>query len=91
MSALSGNDATLDTYRRRLNRLGKDRQVVQAFLDKEADNAVRVEQEVAATGVLIPDYSIQCLQLRRLRQREHAWRQLCGRALRGRGVLDDHV
>jgi hypothetical protein len=63
--------------------------MIQAFLDKQADNPIRVEKKIAPTGLLGSDYRVQRLQLRRLRQYKDRRRQRIhmrsiGGRLRGR-------
>lgn len=53
-----------DTHRRRLHGLRHDGEVVQALLDEQADDAVRVEQKIAARGVLVADDGVERLKLR---------------------------
>ena len=64
-----------------LDGLGDDREVVQAFFDEQPNDTVRVEEEVASTGVLVPDDGVEGLQLRCLREGEDG-----GRHRRGRGL-----
>ena len=64
--------------------------MVEALLDEEPDDAVGVEEEVAAAGVLVPYDGVQGLQLRRLGQREDGGRERRGRGLGGGRVLADH-
>ena len=56
----------LGTHRGCLDRFGNNREMVQALLDQEADDAIGVEEKVAPTGVLIPDDGVQGLELRGL-------------------------
>ena len=79
-----------DTHCRCFDRLWDHRQVVQALLDQEPNNPVRVEQEVPPAGVLVSDDGVEGLELGGLREREDVWRKRGGRALRGRCVLDKH-
>ena len=53
-----------DTHCRCFDRLWDHRKVVEAFLNQEANDAVRVEQKVTTAGVLVPDDRVQGLQLR---------------------------
>lgn len=59
---------SVEAHRRGLDCFGYNREVVQAFLDKQADNPVRIKEEVSTVGIFISDNRVQCLQLRRLRK-----------------------
>ena len=37
--------------------------MIEALLDKQTDDAVRVEEKIAAAGVLVPDDRVQSLEL----------------------------
>ena len=54
-----------------LDRLGDDGEVIEALLDEQADDAVRVEEKVASAGVLVAYDREQGLQLCSLRERVH--------------------
>lgn len=70
--------------------LGNDREVVEAFFDEKADDAVRVEEEVTAAGVFVADDGVQSLELGCLWQGEDGGRQRCRSCLGGGRVVDDH-
>ena len=61
--------------------LGADGKMVEALLDEATNDAVRIEEEVAPTGVLVSDDGVQCLELGGLWEGEDGRRQRCGRRL----------
>ena len=52
--------------------------MVEALLDKEPDDAVRVEEEVAAARLLVADDGVEGLELGRLREAVHRGRERFG-------------
>jgi hypothetical protein len=54
-------DACSGAYSRRLDHLGHNRQMVQAFLDKETDDTVGVKDEIPPRRVLVSDDRVERL------------------------------
>jgi hypothetical protein len=61
-------------HRWRLNRLLHHRQVIQSLFNQQPNDTVGIEQEISSRGLLVPDYRVQRLQLRRLWESEDRWR-----------------
>ena len=55
--------------------------MVQALLDQQPNDPIRVEQKVTPARVLVPDDRVQGLQLRCLSQREDTRRERRGGTL----------
>lgn len=65
--------------------------MVETLLDEESDDSIGVEEEIAATGLLVADDGVKRLELGSLREGEYRRGEGGGRRL-GRGrVLEDHV
>ena len=69
------NTPDIDTHRWCDNRLGDYGEMIEPLFDKEPDDSVRVEEEVAAAGLLIADDGIESLELGRLWEGVHRGRE----------------
>lgn len=83
-------DAIVQSPSGSLYGLGHDGEVVEALFDEETDDAVGVEEKIAAAGVLVPDDRVQSLELGCLWEGEDGGWQRGGRGLRGGGCFEDH-
>lgn len=64
--------------------------MVQPLFDQQPDNPIRVEEEIAPAGILVPDDRVQRFELRCLRECKDAGRDRGGARLGCRGYLCAH-